>query len=105
MIVLYHDELEVYNPLGGNAGVHKVDMFYFCVGNLDPKFCSKHCAARLLAIANAALVKKYGIESILQPVIQDLAQLNEGVVMNVNGAKRVFHGKVVICAGDMLGQQ
>ncbi len=104
MIVLYHDELEVCNPLGSNAGVHKVDMFYYSVGNLDPKFRSKHCAVRLLAIANAALVKKYGIESILQPVIQDLAQLNEGVVMNVNGAERVVYGKVVICAGDTLGQ-
>lgn len=74
------------------------------MGNLDPKFRSKHCAIRLLAIANAKLVKKYGIESILQPVIQDLAQLYEGLVMNVNGSEKVVRGKVVICARDTLGQ-
>ena len=85
MIVFYHDELKVCNPLGSKAGVHKVDMFYYSVANLDPKFHSKHCAIRLLAIANATLVKKYGIESILQPVIRDLSQLYNGVIMNVNG--------------------
>ena len=28
-IILYHDELEVCNPLGSNAGVHKLDMYYY----------------------------------------------------------------------------
>ena len=104
MIVLYHDELEVCNSLGSKAGVHKVDMFYYLVANLDPKFRSKHCAIRLSAIANATLVKKYGIESILQPVIRDLPQLYNGVIMNVNGIERAVYGKVVMCAGDTLGQ-
>ena len=56
VLILYHDKLEVCNPLGSKAGTHKVDMFYYTVANLGPKFRSKVAAVRLLAIANANLV-------------------------------------------------
>lgn len=52
-IIIYHDAVEVCNPLGGNTGIHKLDMFYYTLGNLNPKVRSKHCAVRLLGIANA----------------------------------------------------
>ena len=64
-IVLYHDELEVCNPLGSNAGVHKLDMFYYTIANLCPKFRSKRCAVHFFAIAYADLVKKYSIDTIM----------------------------------------
>ena len=44
--ILYHDELVVSNPLGSNALTHKVDMFYYTVGNVNPKFRSKICAIK-----------------------------------------------------------
>ena len=103
-IILYHDELEVCNPLGSNAGVHKIDMFYYTLGNLTPKFRSKHCAVRLLAIANANLVKKYGIDKILSPIISDLKDLHDGVIMDFNNKEVEMFGKVLICTGDTLGQ-
>ena len=58
IIILYHDALEVCNPLGSHAGTHKLDMFYYTLGNLDPKVRSKRCAIRLLAIVKSNLVKK-----------------------------------------------
>ncbi|XP_028417997.1 uncharacterized protein LOC114542721 [Dendronephthya gigantea] len=103
-IVLYHDELEVCNPLGSNAGVHKLDMYYFTIANLCPKFRSKCCAVHLFAIANADLVKKYGINTVMQPVIDDLNILYQGCKMEINGVEKVIHGKVLLCAGDTLGQ-
>ena len=57
-IIIYHDAVEVCNPLGSQAGKHKLDMFYYTLGNLNPKVRSKHCAIRLLGIANTKLVKK-----------------------------------------------
>ena len=56
-LIVYHDELEVCNPLGSNASTHKVDMFYYTISNICPKLRSRRCAIRLLAIANVALVK------------------------------------------------
>ncbi len=103
-IVLYHDELEVCNPLGSNAGVHKLDMYYFTIANLCPKFRSKRCAVHLFAIANADLVKKYSIDTIMQPLLDDLNVLYRGCNMIVDGVEKVIHGKVLMCTGDTLGQ-
>ena len=64
MLILYHDEVEVCNPLGSKSAKHKLDMYYYTIANLSPKFRSKHCSVRLLAIINSKLVKKYGIHSI-----------------------------------------
>ena len=103
-IVLYHDELEVCNPLGSNAGVHKLDMYYFTIANLCPKFRSKRCAIHLFAIANADLVKKYSIDTIMQPLLDDLNVLYRGCNMIVDGVEKIIHGKVLMCTGDTLGQ-
>ena len=103
-LVLYHDELEVSNPLGSKAGVHKLDMYYYTIGNISPKFRSKRCAVRLFAIANANLVKKYGIDRIMQPLVYDLELLYKGHIFEVGGLKKVIHGKVCMCTGDTLGQ-
>ena len=104
MVIIFHDELEICNPLGSRASVHKVDMFYYIFANLTPKFRSKHSAVRLIAIANAKHVKSYGIEKILSPVIEDLKRLYEGVKIVV--AKKIItvYGKVVAATGDNEGQ-
>ena len=64
-LIIYHDDLEVCNPLGIKAWKHKTDMFYNTFGNIDPKFRSKQCAIRLLAICNTKFVKKYRIDKVL----------------------------------------
>ena len=86
-IILYHDELEVCNSLGSNAGVNKLDMYYYTVANLCPKFRSKHCAVHLFAIANADLLKKYGINAIMNPLVDDLNTLYKGCKMEINSMK------------------
>ena len=66
-IIIYHDCEEVCNPLGSHASQHKLDMYYYILGNFDPKVRSKHCAVRLLGISNSKMVKKYGYDAILRP--------------------------------------
>eukprot|EP00111_Clytia_hemisphaerica_P003426 TCONS_00009790-protein len=105
VLILYHDELEVCNPLSSSAGEHKIDMYYYCIANLPPQYRSRHCAVKLLAIANASLVKKYGIEKILEPVIDELLLLHNGFEMEFeNGQNKIIHGKVLVCLGDTPGQ-
>ena len=79
-------------------------MFYYTLANLNPKFRSKHCAVKLLAIANAKLVKKYGIEKILEPIIADINILHNGYVTEIDGNEVELFGKVLTCTGDTLGQ-
>lgn len=103
-IIIYHDAVEVCNPLGSQAGKHKLDMFYYTLGNLNPKFRSRHCAVRLLAIVNAKLVQKYGYHAILEPIIEDIQKIEGGFPCLVNGTQKVVYGKVVSCTGDTEGQ-
>ena len=74
-LIIFHDEIEVCNPLGIKAGKHKLDLYYYTVANLSPKFRSRHSAVRLLAIAKSTLVKQYGVNSILKPIVDDLKTL------------------------------
>ena len=79
-------------------------MFYYTLANFGPKYRSKLPAVQLLAIANASLVKKYGIDKILEPIIRDVTILYGGFPMNVNGVVKPVFGKVLTCTGDTLGQ-
>ena len=35
--IIFHDMVEVCNPLGSDASKQKVDMFYYTLGNFNPK--------------------------------------------------------------------
>ncbi|XP_066931778.1 uncharacterized protein [Clytia hemisphaerica] len=103
-IMLFHDELEICNPLGSAATKYKIDMYYYCVANTSPKYRSRVCAVQLLAIAPASHVKKYGVGKILSPIIDDLILLYHGHVMSLNNEEQTVFGKVVVFLGDTLGQ-
>ena len=72
VIRVFHDMVKVCNPLGSYASKHKVDMFYYTLGNFNPKESSKRCAIRLLGIVNAKLAKKYGYDAVLNPMLDDI---------------------------------
>ena len=57
-LILYHDEVEVFNPMGSHIGKYKISWCYYTLANIDPKFRSKLCAIRLLAIVKAKYVAK-----------------------------------------------
>lgn len=39
-LMLFHDELEICNPLCSAATKYKIDMYYYCVANISPKYRS-----------------------------------------------------------------
>ena len=79
-------------------------MYYYTIGNLNPKFRSKICAIRLLAIVNAKFLKTYEIQKILDPIIDDLEKLYDGYQMEINGNRFEIFGKVMLCSGNTLRQ-
>lgn len=50
-------------------------IFYFTLGNLHPNARSKLSSINLLAIVKEKLVKKYGMDTILKPVVTDIKEL------------------------------
>ena len=69
-IILYYDDLEITNQQTKRK--HKLAMFYFQLGNLYSEYRSKLKSINLLAIVENEYLKKYGMDAILKPFIDEL---------------------------------
>lgn len=50
-------------------------VFYFMLGNLNPKYRSRYSSINLLALCKRKVMTKYSMSSILRPIIDDLKLL------------------------------
>ncbi|KAL3970579.1 LETM1 and EF-hand domain-containing protein 1, mitochondrial [Sarotherodon galilaeus] len=103
-LILYTDEIEICNPLGSHASANKLVMFYYTLGNIDPKFRSKLAAIRLLAIAKANDISQWGIDVVLKRILQDLSLLYNGVRIEMSNGEIELFGAVIAICGDTLAQ-
>jgi hypothetical protein len=101
-IMLYYDDLEVCNPLGSCAGIHKLGVFYYSLCNIRPQFRSRLPSVQLLALAYANDIHKYGVNELLGPFVEQMKLLgsDNGVQLNVNGNPVQVHGAVLCVCGD-----
>lgn len=103
-IILYSDEIEICNPLGSHASKNKLVMFYYTLGNINPKYRSKLAAIRLLAIAKKSALSECGVDGILQRLHEDLVKLYNGVKIQTGNGEREIFGALVSLCGDTLAQ-
>lgn len=103
-LILYSDEIEICTPLGPHASVNKLLMFYYTLGNINPKFRSKLAAIRLLAIAKAKDISEAGADVILKRIEKDLTELYNGVKIQVGNSEIMLYGAVISVCGDTLAQ-
>ena len=99
-MILYHDDIEVGNALGLQAGVHKLTMFYVAVeGFTDGKLSSIH----LSIVCHASDLERFGYGPIMRPLIADLEMLYGGVEVTLeNGTECVIHAKLEHLSADNL---
>ena len=94
-VILYYDDVEPANPLGSYHGRHKlgkphvgcyciltcvlslVALFYYFLGNIQPKLRSTLRCTQLLACVTTPNLEKYGFDMVLRPFIQDANKLSE----------------------------
>lgn len=74
-IQLYCDDFESADPLGSKQGIHKVGCLYFILRNLPPRVNSTLMNIHLVSLFHAQVAKKYGIDVILKPLLEDLKTL------------------------------
>ena len=74
-ILLYYDDLEITNQQTKRK--HKLAMVYFQSGNLYSEYRSKLKSINLLALVETRHLKKYGMDAILKPFIEELQKLGE----------------------------
>lgn len=102
---LYYDDIEVANPLGSKATFHKLAVFYFTIQNFPPQLNSCLNNIFLLAVAYTEDIKKYGINKILKPLVDDLKLLesDEGIQVKLqNETNFILRASLINCLGDNL---
>lgn len=100
-IVLYNDDIEIANPLGSRAGVHKLTMFYFSVGSQNT---SKLDSIHLIAVCYASDLKEFGYNQVLRPLVEDLKSLYVGVTITSSSTNSdtILKAALVNLVGDNL---
>jgi hypothetical protein len=73
---LSYDDVEVMNPIGSKADVHKLGLFYYTIQNLPFTINSSMNSVFLLAVCYTSDIKKYGFQPILDPFIKEVKQLD-----------------------------
>ena len=89
--------METSNPLGSYRGKHKLGkqlnlalsrsmilrvlytkgLFYFVIGNIDPKIRSTLRCIQLIACVKTTLLDEYGFGNVLKPFIDDVNRLSK----------------------------
>ena len=87
-IILYYDDLQITNE--NTRRKHKLAMFYFQLANVYPEYRSRLKSINLLAITENKYLKKYGIDAILEPFVEEVKIL---------GVDLGYHFK--ICGGEI----
>lgn len=104
-LTLYHHDIECDNGLGSRASINKPTMFYMtvndCMTNSSTK--GKLSAINLGLVCYSSDITEYGYKKILQPLIDDLRKLYDGVVLvGADGRKCTLHAKLEHLVGDNL---
>ncbi|KAK3924618.1 Phosphomethylpyrimidine synthase [Frankliniella fusca] len=103
-ITVYCDDVEFADPCKTKAKVHKLRLYYWCLGNIPPKFRSTLKSINLLAIVKSSLTKKYGNGPFMEDFIQGIIKLGGGVCFSILGKEYLFHGILLCSCGDMPAQ-
>ena len=64
------------------VAVYCLGLFYYTLGNLDPILRSSLKNIHLLCVAKYELIKKYGIEKVMTPIVEALLELEKVTVLH-----------------------
>ena len=103
-LFIYFDEVEVCNPIGHARGIHKLGqytielllqvlyppiyvlltgLFYYTLGNLEPRFRSSLKSIQLIAVVTTKNLNEYGFEKVLRPFIKDMNMLSKVILYSI----------------------
>ena len=101
-LILYVDDFEICNPLGTSRKKHKVTAVYWVLADAPPKLRSQLTSIYLALLCKANDIKKFGYETVLEPLLRDLTTLErEGVFVPQVGKN--IRGTVLCISADNLG--
>lgn len=102
LLRLYVDDFEVCNPLGTSRRTHKLCAVYWTLSNLPTSSHATMSSIFLAVLCKSNDVKEYGFSKILEPLLQDLAHLEE-VGIFIPSVGNFVKGTVHVVIADNLG--
>lgn len=103
-LILYMDEFTLTSPLRSQAKTYKIMATYFQVANLPAYKRSRLDSIHLISLCQSKHVKKYGMQSIYQWLLDDLHELDRsGLSIFLNGEKINIRCVILVCSADNLG--
>jgi len=100
-LIIYYDEFETNNPLGGHAGVHKMGAVYFSLPCMPPEARSKLDNIFLTLLFLNKDREVYGNEATFRPLINELQILEKSGLVTKEGIH--IYIKCALVIGDNLG--
>lgn len=101
-LILYVDDFEVCNPLGTSRKKHKITAVYWVLANVPPLLRSSLTSIYLAILCKANDIKEFGYSAVLEPLLKDLASLEEEGLYVPSLGTRV-KGTVYCVVADNLG--
>jgi len=99
----YTDDVEICNPLGGAKKKHALMGVYFTVGNIEQKYLSSLCNIHVAILCKSSLVKKYGLQKVLSPLIADICHLETtGIDIALKTQTKHVFGSLATVSADNL---
>src|ERR1700753_2180110 len=103
-ILLYFDEIELCNPLGSSAGIHKLGMVYFSILDQPRYLSTKLSNIFLTQLIKTKYLKEHGIQKSFSRLVNEINQLyREGIFIKNDLYEGTIKVKIFQIVGDNLG--
>ena len=97
----YSDSVELSNPLGAAKGKHKINQVFYSIAQVPREQRSKIDNIQLCMVFKDHLVKKYGYKVIFKTLVEDLKQLELGIVVEKPYRRTVQLGVLAYSADNL----
>ena len=103
---LYLDEVQMCAEGRSHTVNNKMVFVYFTIGNLPLKFRSNFQSIFLLSIFPNTMMKRFGLNILLKPIIEDIKRLESGVKFIVLWKETELHGILTaVCADNLAAHE
>ena len=104
-LLLYSDGVEVVNPLGAGRGKHKVIQIFVTFAEIPKSQRSKIDRIQLVAVVKEKVVKKFGFQKVYQRLVEDLKQLEKGIIVHEPVQRVIKCGLLLHPADNLEGKK
>lgn len=104
-LLIYYDDMNVANPMTNK--IHSLGLFYYQLVNINFVYRSKLKSIHLFAISKKEYIKKFGINKILEPLVDDLKELGSetGYPFTIAGGTVYLQGAILAVIADTPASQ